>query len=82
MVISPEVEPNPLAHLFWYTEVIGVSCAEAQHTGVYSQDLNWKTMDFLWVQWLGIKPDYIFDHYLARLPKIGFVFATDEIHIP
>ena len=35
-------------------------------------------MEFLWVRWLGAEPGYRSGSQVARLPKIGFVEATDE----
>ncbi len=78
MVASPESQGDSNTHPFWYAMVIGVFHADIQHTGPQSHDLSWKSMDFLWVRWLGLEPDYAFGQKLARLPKIGFVPCSDD----
>lgn len=78
MVASPDTQTNPDAHPFWYAMVIGIFHAQVQHTGPQSVDLSWKTMEFLWVRWLGVEPDYPFGRHLAKLPKIGFVPSSDD----
>ena len=35
-------------------------------------------MEFLWVQWLGIKPGYQSGSKAGRLPKVGFVKDNNE----
>ena len=35
-------------------------------------------MQFLWVRWLSAEPGYRSGSQVARLPKIGFVEATDD----
>ncbi|KAJ3560091.1 hypothetical protein NP233_g11062 [Leucocoprinus birnbaumii] len=78
MVASPDTATDPNAHPFWYVAVMGVFHAEVQHTGARSRDFTWKTVEFLWVQWLGIEPDYPYGCQLAKLPKFGFVPDTDD----
>ena len=76
MVASPETEPG--SHPFWYATVIGVFHANVQHVGTNSRDYSVRRMEFLWVRWLGVVPDYAFGRHLARLPKIGFIPDSDE----
>uniref|UniRef100_A0AAD5VJF2 C2H2-type domain-containing protein n=1 Tax=Leucocoprinus birnbaumii TaxID=56174 RepID=A0AAD5VJF2_9AGAR len=78
MIASPDTATDPNAHPFWYAAVIGVFHAEVQHTGAGSQDFTWKTVEFLWVRWLGIEPDYSSGRRLAKLPKFGFVPDSDD----
>jgi hypothetical protein len=35
-------------------------------------------MEFLWVRWYGIEPDYRSGFQHAKLPKVGFVPEADE----
>ena len=35
-------------------------------------------MEFLWVQWLGVKPGYHSGSKAAHLLKVGFVEEVDE----
>ncbi|KAJ3556133.1 hypothetical protein NP233_g12048 [Leucocoprinus birnbaumii] len=78
MVPAPDTRDDPSAHPFWYCAVIGIFHAEVQHTGIRSRDLNWKTVEFLWVRWLGLEPGYSSGRQLAKLPKYGFVPDSDD----
>ena len=73
---SPETETG--CHPFWYAAVIGVFHANVQHVGKASRDYRPQRMEFLWVRWMGLVPDYSFRHLEACLPKIGFVPDCDE----
>ena len=76
MVPSPETDAG--AHPFWYAAVLGVFHADVQHASMHSQDFRFKRMEFLWVRWLGVVPDYPFGRKHAKLPKIGFIPDSDE----
>ena len=76
IVASPETAPG--AHPFWYAAVIGVFHANVQHTGKYSRDYRPRRMEFLWVRWMGLVPDYSFGRQQARLPKVGFIPDSDD----
>jgi hypothetical protein len=78
MVSSPEVESNPAAHPFWYGAIIGIFHADVQHSGPHSHDLGWKSMNFLWVRWLGVVPGRSFGRKQAKLPQVGFVEDLDD----
>ncbi|KAJ3573756.1 hypothetical protein NP233_g2220 [Leucocoprinus birnbaumii] len=78
MVASADTEIDQNAHPFWYAQVIGIFHADVQHTGANSRDFSWRTMEFLWVRWLGFEPGYSSGRRLAKLPKIGFVPEGDE----
>lgn len=73
---SPEADPS--SHPFWYAQVIGVFHANVQHVGKNSRNYQPQKMEFLWVRWLGLVPDYSFGRQQSRLPKIGFVPDSDE----
>ena len=76
MVISPESEEG--AHPFWYARVLGVFHAKVLHTGHAAQNHSIQHIEFLWVRWFGVEPDYTSGSRVSRLPKIGFVPDTDE----
>jgi hypothetical protein len=75
MVRSPETEPG--AHPYWYAQILGVynttvfrvTPAEGKTPAVH--------MEFLWVRWLGVEPNYRAGIRRARLPKVGFVPEDD-----
>ena len=75
MVISPETGPN--AHPFWYARVLGIFHTEVVHTGEHSRNNAAQRMEFLWVRWFGIEPNYRSGFKVARLPKVGFVPEED-----
>ncbi|KAF8890440.1 hypothetical protein BD779DRAFT_1438607 [Infundibulicybe gibba] len=75
MMISPET--GPTAHPFWYARVLGIFHANVLHTGPESRNRSVQHMEFLWVRWFGIEPNYQWGFRVARLPKIGFVPETD-----
>ncbi|KAF7372464.1 C2H2-type domain-containing protein [Mycena venus] len=75
MVISPETGPG--AHPFWYARVLGVFHADVLHTGPESRTNGSQSMEFLWVRWFGIEPNYRSGFKVARLPKVGFVPEDD-----
>jgi hypothetical protein len=77
MVNSPETGPD--AQPFWYARVIGIFHAyiSSTHRDVRGKAL--RSMDFLWVRWFGMEPGpYSHGFHHARLPKIGFVEASDN----
>ncbi|KAF7372504.1 hypothetical protein MVEN_00112300 [Mycena venus] len=75
MVIYPETGPG--AHPFWYARVLGVFHADVLHTGPESRTNGSQSMEFLWVRWFGIEPNYRSGFKVARLPKVGFVQEDD-----
>jgi hypothetical protein len=76
MVISPEKQCG--AHPYWYARVLGVFHAQVLHTGPEARNRSVQHMEFLWVHWFGVEPNYQTGSRMARLPKIGFVPDTDE----
>jgi hypothetical protein len=76
MVKSPEVGDK--THPYWYAQVLGIYHAVVSTTHPAAPNHSAKSMQFLWVRWLGIEPGYRSGSRVARLPKIGFVEATDE----
>jgi hypothetical protein len=76
MVLSPETEAG--AHPYWYAWVLGVFHTKVLHTGPAAKNHSVQHMEFLWVRWYGIEPDYISGTQAGRLPKIGFVPDTDD----
>jgi hypothetical protein len=76
MVLSPETGAD--AHPYWYARILGVFHAKVLHTGPAAKNRSVQHMEFLWVRWFGIEPDYTSGARVARLPKVGFVPDTDE----
>lgn len=76
IVMSPETGAG--AHPFWYARVLGVFHAKVLHLGHAATNRSVQHMEFLWVRWFGVEPDYRSGTRVARLPKIGFVPDTDE----
>lgn len=70
-----EVEAEP----FWYARVLGIYHAKVSslHSQVQS-GREYRNMDFLFVRWFGYEQRYKYGFKHARLPKIGFVPATDD----
>ena len=73
---SPEVGAS--AHPYWYAQVIGIYHAHVSTTHLAAPKHSAQRMEFLWVRWLGIEPGHRSGSKAARLPKVGFVEATDE----
>ncbi|KAF9232549.1 hypothetical protein BU15DRAFT_90630 [Melanogaster broomeanus] len=71
-------EDDVEAHPFWYARVLRVFQISVRHVGPDSKDPSPRTMEVLWVRWLGVEPDYQWGFKEARLPKVGFVPDTDE----
>lgn len=79
MVNSPETGPG--AQPYWYARVIGIFHAyvSSTHPDVLRTRKALHSMDFLWVRWFGMEPSpYRHGFHRARLPKIGFVEASDD----
>lgn len=76
MVLSPETEDD--AHPYWYARVLGVFHAQVLHTGPAAKNHSIQSMEFLWVRWFGLEPNYRSGTHVARLPKIGFVPDVDD----
>ncbi|KAJ4492269.1 hypothetical protein C8R41DRAFT_832720 [Lentinula lateritia] len=74
---SPETQHN--AHCYWYAQVLGIFHADIIHLDTAMGSVKSKErMEFLWVRWLGIEPDYRFGSKAARLPKVGFIPENDD----
>lgn len=80
MVISRETTKNH--HPFWYARVLGVFHTKVIHTGPQSLNHSVQHMEFLWVRWFGMEPDYKSGSTFARLPKVGFIPDTGSIACP
>lgn len=80
MVLSQETEPN--AHPFWYARVLGVFHTKVIHMGPESRNRSVQHMEFLWVRWFGLEPNYCSGSLKARLPKIGFIPHSEDASDP
>ena len=76
MLQSPEIGTG--AHPYWYAQVLGIYHASVSTTHPAAPKHSAQHMQFLWVRWLGVEPDYCSGSKVARLPKVGFVQDVDE----
>jgi len=76
MVKSPETGPE--AQPYWYARVIGIFHAVVSSYHQEVQSSLQHRMDFLWVRWFGMEPEYRYGFRYTRLPKIGFMVSTDK----
>jgi hypothetical protein len=76
MVLSAETGQN--AHPYWYARVLGVFHAKVMHSGSRARNRSIQHMEFLWVRWFSVEPNYRWGFKSARLPKIGFIPETDD----
>jgi hypothetical protein len=76
MVLSSKTEDD--AHIYWYACILGVFHAQVLHTGATAKNCSIQAIEFLWVQWFGLEPNYRSGTSAAHLPKIGFVPDTDD----
>jgi len=76
MVRTPEVGEN--AHPYWYAQVLGIYHTHVATTHLAAVKHSAQPIQFLWVRWLGTEPGYRSGSRVARLPKVGFVEATDD----
>lgn len=76
MLRSPEAGAG--THPYWYAQVIGIyhACVSTTHPAASKHSAQ--RMEFVWVRWLGAEPGHRSGSKVARLPKIGFVEATDK----
>ncbi|KAF8233085.1 hypothetical protein L208DRAFT_1116901, partial [Tricholoma matsutake] len=65
------------AYKYWYARILGVFHAKVMHSGPEAQNCSIQHMEFLWVWWFGMEPNYHWGFKTARLPKVGFVPDTD-----
>ena len=77
MVLSHEDDPQ--AHLYWYARVLGVFHLRVLHLNPSTMNHSVQYMEVLWVRWFGLVPGHRFGSKVARLPKVGFVPATDPL---
>ena len=78
-VMVNSCETKKRAHPFWYARVLGVFHLDVLHTGASARNRSVQRMEFLWVRWFGVEPDYLSGSRVARLPKIGFVPESDDL---
>ena len=57
--------------LYWYARVLGIYHARVFTMHPDAHQDNVIDMAFLWVQWLGVEPDYVSGFHQAKLPMVG-----------
>src|SRR5579863_8028159 len=78
-IIVKSPEAGPQAQSFWYACMLGIFHTLVTSTHQEVQDRSLHQIEFLWVQWFGMKPGpYHHGFCYTRLPKIGFVGSSDE----
>lgn len=78
-VLLHSCESQQGSHPYWYARVLGFFHADVLQVGDDVTDHSVNCMEFLWVRWFGIDPDYQYGSRVARLPKIGFVPVSDKM---
>jgi hypothetical protein len=76
MLRSPETGVG--AAPYWYARVLGIYHAEVWTTCTRAPRHSIQHIEFLWVRWFGVEPDYQYGLQHARLPKLGFVESRDD----
>lgn len=76
MVLSSKTGPS--AHPYQYARVLDVFHTWVVHNGPESWNRSVQHLEFLWVRWFGMEPNYKWGFKAAHLPKIGFLPDTDE----
>lgn len=57
-------------HPFWYARVVGVYHLKVTHLPTQTMK---KRLDFLWVRWFGLDPQWKGGDSVCRLDRVGFV---------
>jgi len=79
MVLAHEEECDD-SHPYWFARIIGIFHADVK---LLNENLSFppgplKRMEFLWVRWFGRDPGAPSGWRARRLPRIGFVDATES----
>ena len=84
MVIAPPPDSDNSndspSEPYWYARVLGIYHAKVfcTHPEMQLGGNEICRIEFLWVRWFGSEPGYRYGFQRAKLPKIGFVPASDE----
>ena len=77
VIMTLSKESSPAAHPFWYAQVLCAFHVQVCFCpGSISQPK--RSMEALWVWWLGVDPDHRWGFKQACLPKISFVPNSNE----
>ncbi|KAI0651093.1 hypothetical protein C8Q79DRAFT_996656 [Trametes meyenii] len=78
MLLARDSDHAQDAHPFWYGRVIDIFHAQVRYTGPEATPRmrTWQRMEFLWVRWLKLDPDYPSGFQEWRLPRVCFVDAS------
>ncbi len=74
MVMSNDDDPD--SHPFWYARVLGIYHANVMDAGARSPKA--KRMEFLWVRWFGMDPEWSGGPSTLRLDRVGYIPEHDE----
>lgn len=74
MVLNPGEDsiPRKKQHPYWYARVCGVFHANARYTGPGTIAKDTRRVEFLWVRWFGVDPDFRAGFLPQRLHRVGF----------
>ncbi|KAL6302742.1 hypothetical protein BKA93DRAFT_827245 [Sparassis latifolia] len=75
MVLTDDDDPH--AHPFWYARVLGIYHVNTIDLSLSSQAVP-RHVEFLFVRWFGIDPDWSAGWGARQLDHIGFVPGTDD----
>lgn len=75
MTLSNGDPDNP----FWYARVIDIFHADVRYTGLGATPATakWRRVEFLWVRWFELVPDYDSGFAERRMPRVSFTDADD-----
>lgn len=68
-IMLPSYEDDGV-HPFWYARVIGIFHLNVTH--IPTNDIK-RRIEFLWVRWLGVDPEWTGGQEFDRLDRVGFV---------
>ncbi len=74
MILAHEEMATHDSHPYWYARIIGLFHVYVAHAGDAHGE---QRIDFLWVRWLGRDLSHKSGFKARRLPRVGFVPATD-----
>lgn len=71
-------------HPYWYACVIDIFHAQVRYTGpgATRRTHQWQCIEFLWVRWFELDPQYEWGFQARRQPRLRFVNTTDACLVP
>ncbi|KAH6877025.1 hypothetical protein BKA70DRAFT_1124772 [Coprinopsis sp. MPI-PUGE-AT-0042] len=69
-------EPEP--HPYWYAEIIGIFHAKILYNDPATFNPETKSMDFLWIRWLGPRETYTSGWKAQKLHRVSYVTPRED----